>query len=164
VDVEFGLLPIPFVKTIEFLDIYTYLYFVGSISQSVNIANFVKRYNDHYRVIKKMVAYAGSCGAAPAQLEYIHSILAKLCFTHYMLSTFYDEDTSRGRARAREFDKWLKAADKKLYEVLSDSLYIRILRRENFSLLPKGRLFKRTVKKVSDIFKPVFRKRRRFTY
>ncbi|HEX3025644.1 MAG TPA: glycosyltransferase family 2 protein [Clostridia bacterium] len=164
VDVEYGLLPMPFVKTVEFLDVYTYLYFVGSAGQSINYDNFVKRYDHHYRVVKRMVKFAATPGLDEAVTDYVYSVLDKLCFTHYMLSAFYDRDVKRGKKRAAEFDAWLSASSPRLYRELGKSKYIRFLRATRFTVLPRGKALKKAVKSVSGSLKQLFGRKGRFTY
>jgi glycosyltransferase involved in cell wall biosynthesis len=164
VDSEFVLLPIPFINTVEFMSEYVYLYNIGLPGQSVDFAVFVKRYDDMYRVVKRLIDYAASCGAEKSHLDYIYSGLMKLCFTNYMLAVFYDDDVKRGRVRAREFDAWLKSNSLRLYKELDKSIYIKLLRRTNFVFLPHGKRLKATVKKVYGAFKPLFRKKQRLTY
>ncbi len=162
VDTEYALLPIPFIKTVEFLDACVYLYTVGSAQQSIDIGNFVKRYDDHLRVVNRLVKFAGENAAgnpAKAQTDYIYSVLGKLCFTQYMLAAFYDEDAARGRGRAREFDAWLKA-DQRLYNALSKSLYIRLIRATGFAFLPRGKRLKKAIRKVFNIVKRLTGKRK----
>lgn len=164
VDVEYGLLPIPYVQTVEFLAEYVYLYCVGSAEQSISFANFVKRYDDHYRVVKRMIEFTNSCSTDDAHLAYMYTVLQKICFTNYMLAAFYDEDTSRGKARARDFDSWLRKNDSRLYDMMSKSLYLRFIRATSFHILPRGTRLKNTVKKIYSVFKPITGKKKRFTY
>jgi glycosyltransferase involved in cell wall biosynthesis len=152
VDTEYALLPIPFVHTVEFLSDFVYLYTVGSAQQSIDTQNFVKRYDDHLRVVTRLVGFAGSCAADKPQKDYIYSVLGKLCFTQYMLAAFYDENLRRGRRRAREFDAWLRS-DARLYTALSKSMYIRFIRATGFKLLPRGAKLKRFVRSAFGIVK-----------
>jgi glycosyltransferase involved in cell wall biosynthesis len=142
VDTEYALLPIPFIHTVEILPERVYLYTVGSAQQSIDTANFVRRYDDHLRVVTRLAAFAAGCGADGPHGDYIYSVLAKLCFTQYMLAAFYDENATRGRQRARRFDKWLKG-DKRLYTLLSKSVYIRFMRITRFTVLPRGTRLKK---------------------
>jgi hypothetical protein len=164
VDSEFVLLPIPFIKTVEFMSEYVYLYNIGLPGQSVDFTVFVKRYEDMYRVVRRLIGYAGDCGAEKPQLDYMYSGLMKLCFTNYMLGVFYDDDIKRGRARAREFDGWLKNNCPRLYTELDKSLYIKLLRCTKFVFLPRGKKLKALVGNVYHAFKPLFRKKQRLTY
>ena len=164
VDSEFVLLPIPFVQTFVFMPEYVYLYNIGIAGQSVDFNVFVKRYGDMYRVLKRLVRYAAECGAEKPQMDYLYSGLMKLCFTNYLLGAFYDDDIGRGRARAREFDAWLKDASPRLYRELGKSLYIRLVRLTHFTVLPRGKKLKAGVKRIYGFFKPLFRKHHRLTY
>lgn len=162
VDTEYALLPIPYIKTVEFLENRVYLYTVGSAQQSIDTANFVKRYDDHLRVVTRLAQFAHECtdnNVSQPQLDYIYSVLAKLCFTQYMLAAFYDEDIKRGRQRARDFDEWLVKYDR-LYSVLSNSIYIRIMRKTGFAVIPRGKNFKKVVRKSFNIIKRLSGKRR----
>jgi glycosyltransferase involved in cell wall biosynthesis len=163
VDVEYGLMPVPYIKTIEFFDTVVYLYYVGSVGQSINMTNFVNRYDDHYRVVIRMTAYCVEAVCSKRQREYMSVVLNKLCFTHYMLSIFYDEDKPRAKRRASEFDKWLYINNSEIYYNLAASLYIRTLRSINFKVLPPA-IINTAVKSIYDRFKPIFRKKRKFTY
>lgn len=164
VDVEYGLLPIPFVRTVEFIRGPVYLYYIGNQNQSIAAANFVKRYDDHYRVVRRMAEFARTCVADSAHRDYMNSVLLKLFFTHYMLSVFYDDDTARGKERAREFDRWLKEESPPLYRQMGRSLYIRLLRATGFRVLPRGRAVKGAVSRIYHVFKPLFRKKKKLTY
>lgn len=162
VDTEYALLPIPYIKTVEFLENRVYLYTVGSAQQSIDTDNFVKRYDDHLRVVTRLAGFARECAdkdVLKPQLDYIYSVLAKLCFTQYMLAAFYDEDIKRGKKRARDFDKWL-SADKRLYDALSGSFYIRIMRSTGFAVIPRGKGFKKLVRKSFNIIKRLSGKRK----
>lgn len=164
VDVEFGLLPIPYVGTVEFLGQTVYLYMVGRAEQSIAAGNFVRRYADHERVVRRMTEFAGTCETDMAHHGYMDSVLCKVYFTQYMLAAFYDGDIPRGKTRAREFDSWLHENNPRLYARMGTSLYIRVLRATGFHFLPRGRALKTAVRRVYSLFKPLTHRRRRFTY
>lgn len=153
VDTEYALLPVPYIDTVVFLSDRVYLYTVGSSGQSIDIKNFVGRYEDHLRVVESLVGFA-SAGVSGPHGDYIYSVLSKLCFTQYMLAAFYDDDLSRGRGRARSFDAWLKS-DSRLYASLGKSAYIRFLRATNFTFLPRGAALKKAVRGVFGAVKRV---------
>lgn len=164
VDVEYGLLPIPFIKTVEFLNVIIYKYYVGNSGQSISHSNFVKRYDDHFRVVMRMTEYYINFADNEMQFIYMNSVLQKVCFTNYMLSVFYDDDVKRGKIRAKEFDTWLKKNGGSLYNDLNKSLYIRFLRITGFKILPNNKFFKHSVEKIYSVFKPLLKKRNKLTY
>lgn len=162
VDAEYALLPMPFVRTVEFLENRVYLYTVGSEGQSVNIENFVARYDDHLRVVQKLADFAKICSTDEKHRDYIYSVTAKLCFTQYMLAAFYDSDIQRGQVRARSFDAWLKG-DPRLYAALNSSVYIKFLRATGFRILPRSVKMKKAAKSLSAFFKRITG-RKKLTY
>ncbi|MDR3552727.1 MAG: glycosyltransferase family 2 protein [Clostridia bacterium] len=163
VDTEFCLLPVPFIKTVLFLEETVYLYSVGGAGQSINFDNFVSHYDDHYRVVRRMAAYCAAAECAVPQREYMFAAASKLCFTQYMLAAFYDSDRARGRRRAAEFDAWLAGASPPLYGRLGRSLSIRAMRLLHFRALPGARL-KSAVKHIYTRLRPLSRGKHRFTY
>ncbi len=57
VDVEYALYPVPFIKTIVFLDEYVYQYRIGRQGQSMTLAAMRKNRRDHERVLKSLLRF-----------------------------------------------------------------------------------------------------------
>lgn len=150
VDVEYQLLPMPYVKSIVFLNNCVYKYMVGNANQSVNIDNFVKRYDDHDRVVKRIIEFLKDAKLTETQDKYIYSIMEKVIYTHYALSSIYDTDTNRGRTRSIEFDKYLRTHNKRLYDFVGKKYAnINKLRRTDFKNKDtKIRDFLRAIKRI----------------
>lgn len=119
VDVEYQLLPIPYIKTIAFQDDIVYKYMIGNVNQSVNIDNFVKRYDHHDRVVKRIIEFLKTAKLTSKQYQYIESVFIEVLNTHYNLSSYYDADEERGKKRSIDFDKYLYKNNKVLYEKLA---------------------------------------------
>lgn len=137
VDVEYMLFFIPYVKTVMFTSGYLYRYTVGNAEQSINPDVFLSRYDQHDRVIRRMVTYFTRWPDAlsPGQLSYVRHIFAQyLVKTHFELSLIMDPDKVRGCARARDFDNFLKAESIWLY-TMAGRLYrgVRQARRVKFN-------------------------------
>lgn len=119
VDVEFILFPIPFVETVMFTPEYVYRYAVGNADQSINPDNFVRKYDHHDRVIRRMVSYYAEKkpSMGKGQAEYMKSLFIRhLLKSHYTLSLVWDSDKERGFARAKDFDEFLRAQAPDLHE------------------------------------------------
>lgn len=164
VDTEYALLPIPYINTVEFMESVVYLYNVGNMQQSISTQNFVNHYDDHYRVVKRLITYVLNIKSDNAHISYMNSVLIKLCFTNYMLSAYYDENIVRGKRRAKEFDMWLKQTDKVLYKSMARSHYIKLLRLIRFAYLPHNNHVKSAVKRVYTSLKPKFKSKQKMTY
>lgn len=54
VDNIFAYAPLPYTKTLFYLNVDLYHYFIGRADQSVNLANMTKRYDQQNRVMLKM--------------------------------------------------------------------------------------------------------------
>lgn len=162
VDTEYALLPIPYINTVVFLKDCVYLYTVGSSGQSIDPANFVKRYDHHLRVVNRLVAFAidDTKTADKAHVDYIYAVLGKLCFTQYMLGIYYDDDSKRGKKRAKDFDNWLKESNSRLYGELGSSLYIKLARSTDFKFVPKGKVVKSMGRAVFTRVKHIFGKKK----
>lgn len=102
-------------ETIAFVDAEVYQYLVGNASQSVSHANYVRRWDDHTRVVMELLSYLGQAEAgttpiplsAPA-LSYLRRKVHLLVNTHYNIALLFDEDRPRGRTRAKEFRRQLR--------------------------------------------------------
>lgn len=98
--------------SIAFLDIEVYQYLVGNANQSVSLANYVKRWDDHARVVSELLDYLSRVESAkavqPEALAYLRHKVHLIVDTHYNIALLFDRDRARGRARAKEFRSQLK--------------------------------------------------------
>lgn len=104
-------------STIAFLDIEVYQYLVGNATQSVSHQNYVRRWDDHTRVVRELLRYAAEARAGHLHLSaearaYVEYKLHLIIDTHYNIALLFDTDRTRGRARAREFRAELRATDR----------------------------------------------------
>lgn len=142
VDVEYLLYPIPWVKTVMFSKEHVYRYAVGNPDQSINERTFVNRYEDHDRVIRRMLKYMADSDMNGGQKSYIDSLFSRhLLRSHYLLSLLWDTDKARGARRARDFDAYLASVDKSLYDAVGARyVAVRQARSAGFSLAMEKRL------------------------
>jgi len=111
VDVEYQLFAIPYIDTVMFAPEHVYCYAVGNAEQSIDPAIFMSRYDHHDRVIRRMAAYYADNAETMGEYrrKYMQTLFVKhLLYTHYLLSLIWDEDKTRGFARAKDFDEFLK--------------------------------------------------------
>lgn len=109
-------------QVLVYLDIEVYQYLVGNENQSVSQANYVRRWDDHDRVVMELLDYLERCehgevcAASGEKLSnesvcYLREKVHLIVDTHYNIALLFDEDRSRGRARARAFRRELRRAD-----------------------------------------------------
>ena len=148
-DVEYQLLPFPYVNTITFLNDFVYKYMIGNVNQSVNVENFVRRYDDHNRVVHRVVEFLKTAEMNPYQKAYVHTVFEKVIYTHYCLGSVYDTDIARGRERSQAFDKYLKENNPELYAFVGKKYsLIKKLRKRDFTPLPQRRSIKGLIKAI----------------
>ena len=109
VDYEFIVKATCFAETVEFYDLEVCQYQVGNIAQSVAPANYVKRFDDHTRVVKELLQFSTQQALPDIRRQYVNSRVDLLINTHYNIALIFDEDRKRGLARAQEFYRWLES-------------------------------------------------------
>ena len=127
VDVEYILLPIPFIQSVIFYDLYIYRYYVGNSQQSIHIPTMVKRYSHHERVLKRIICYFQTLQLTGTHKAYVKNIMEKLLYTHYSLALIYNPDKRLGYEQAKNFDLFLQEQSNDLYILAGKtipSLYI----------------------------------------
>ncbi len=135
VDVEYIMFPIPYVKTVMFVENFIYKYCRGNAEQSVHIPTMVNRYDHHERVLQRVLDYEVQCSMTLKQKMYYDSILKKLLFTHYALCFVYDSDKNRGYFRAKRFDEYLIGNNPELAVWSGKSIpALRIARKYDFDV------------------------------
>lgn len=112
VDVELILFPVPYLKTVTFVDAFIYKYCVGNTEQSVHIPTMVKRYDQHERVMMRVIRYKNEHDDMPAaQWTYYDAILKRHLFTQYALFMVYNPDKKEAYAIGKRFDRFLRKED-----------------------------------------------------
>ena len=120
VDNIFAYQPLPYMKKLYYMDIDLYRYFIGRADQSVNINNFVKRYDQQIRVMNHMLgAYTwDQLHEMPAALcKYMLQDLSAIMMNTMMFCCSGGDDEIR-RAEYQKMWDDLKERDPKLYDFL----------------------------------------------
>lgn len=115
VDLEFVVKCCLAAGTVAFADTAVYQYRVGSATQSVADAGYVRHFDDHTRVTEELVRLSRE--AAPqggARRRWLMHECELMVNTHYKIALVFDPDRRRGWARARAFRGWLRAASPEL--------------------------------------------------
>lgn len=118
VDNYFAFRPLPLLKSIFYLDVDLYHYFIGRDDQSVNIKNMTKRYDQQIRVMRYMLdsySYEEIDKFVPPLRNYVlHALSAIMCNT-IMFCCSGGDDPQR-RADYQELLDHLKTNDPKLFD------------------------------------------------
>lgn len=133
VDMQYNVVPIPYVNSFVYFNLDIYRYFIGRLDQSVNTASFVKNHLNHDKVVKYLIDYYSNLtDISDTKKEYIRIILKYILFTHYSIYCIYFKKKRQGYKLVKEFDKYLYNKNKELYDV-SNISFIKIYRNLKFT-------------------------------
>ena len=108
VDMQYNVVPIPYVNSFVYFNLDIYRYFIGRLDQSVNTASFVKNHLNHDKVVKYLIDYYSNLtDISDTKKEYIRIILKYILFTHYSIYCIYFKKKRQGYKLVKEFDKYL---------------------------------------------------------
>ena len=120
VDNIFAYQPLPHMEKLFYMDIDLYRYFIGRADQSVNINNFVKRYDQQIRVMNQMLG-AYTYDEMMAMPEGLHKYMLQDLSAIMMNTMMFCCSGGDDEVRRAEYQKmWddLKERDPKLYDFL----------------------------------------------
>ncbi len=118
VDFEYILKVTSRAQTIEFLPLDVYHYRVGNAAQSVAPINYVKRSDQHRRVLEECLRFRQENAWPPEAQAYVTRRCALLINTHLTIHLIYDRKRRRGLQNARAFMAALKSSDPVLYALV----------------------------------------------
>lgn len=158
VDMQYNVVPIPYVNDFVYLNLDVYKYFIGRKDQSVNTSSFVKNHLNHDKVVKYLIGYYISLEKelSKNKKDYIRMILKYILFTHYSIYCIYFDKKREGYKNAKKFDKYLFNKSIELYK-LSNISFIKIYRK--FKFIPILILFNNWKKTLETFGRRIMRRR-----
>ncbi|MCR4745362.1 MAG: glycosyltransferase family 2 protein [Lachnospiraceae bacterium] len=136
VDAEYILYPIPFVKTVQMLNIPVYDYLLGNEGQSVNIKQLIKNRNQHLTVVKHIGEYYLKADMDPAQKKVIETRYTGLVCAQYFI--YYNMEPAESKKEFFEFESWLKKNMPYYYYDAYKAIRERFFRYIVFNRLTRG--------------------------
>ncbi|MDF2590412.1 MAG: hypothetical protein K0S41_4255 [Anaerocolumna sp.] len=121
VDNIFVYQPLPYVKTMYYLDVNLYRYFIGREDQSVNEKNMIKRIDQQIRITKIMIDCHDVIQIKNKKLR--NYMIKYLCMMMTVSSVFLiKENTEESLAKKQELWDYLEKANKKLYNKINNRI------------------------------------------
>lgn len=139
VDNLFAYKPLPFMRTVYYLDIDLYMYYIGRPGQSVSMNNMIARYEQQMRVMELML-YSYTYDELSKMSKGLRKIMYH-CLEVIMLNTAFFTTAKYSAERKRQYYhmwKKLKQTDKKLYKKLKHHTLVCLL--NVFTFRGKGRV------------------------
>ncbi len=113
--------PLPYVKTIYYLDVNFYRYFIGRDDQSVNEANMIKRIDQQFFVTKSMIDYMSSFELVNKPLyRYMKHYLSIIMTVSSVIAI--KSGIPEHLQMKKELWKYLKSKNTKLYRQIRGSV------------------------------------------
>ena len=131
VDMQYNIMAVQDIKTIRFLNDNIYRYFIGRPTQSMSTESMIRNMPHHERVLKFLVEYYAEHKAQlePEKRVYIANMIKLMTNTHFHLISNVWKKRGQAYKLSRDFIKYLKKADKEIYQAAMEYPYIRIGKR-----------------------------------
>lgn len=135
VDVEYILYPVPYVKTVQYLDLYVYMYRLAVMTQSVSFQGYQKHMQNHIDVILHLTEFYQEYKKNGTQdkIEYIGKRIAQMVGDQITIFMSFPESDQNIRREFIEFDQVLKKKSIDIYERAGrESGSLRLFRKLRF--------------------------------
>lgn len=136
VDTEYILYPIPYVKTILFIEDFVYRYRIGNTGQSVDIKKMQKNEEQYDRVLESLFAFYDTLGFAvacsPEKKAYIASLIARIIAGKIKILLSYPISMKKQRD-LKSLDKRLRTEYPEIYD-RNQNTGVRLLRKTGYLL------------------------------
>jgi len=115
VDSQFITEATAFVRSALVLHLPVYYYRVGNAAQSVHYLNYVKRYEEHNRVVEACIDFLERGEFEPSRRAFVLHSVVLLIHTQYKIALIFNPDRKQGRLQAKHLRKRLKEGNYELY-------------------------------------------------
>ena len=135
-DVEYLLLPIPFVNTVDVYDLDIYVYRIARAGQSVSISSMQKHIDMHDLVLKRLINFYNNIDKNEKIniniKKYIKNRISYMA--DVQLGTILSFNNKNTQEEVKKFNEFIKGANSEIYELYSNKIKCKILIRSNYKL------------------------------
>ena len=130
VDMMFNMIPIPYVKTVRFLDFHVYRYFMGSPTQSMSQQNLMRNLPNHEKVLMFLIDYYAASGSKVSDnvRNYMGQMIYFMYYTHMDLVCMKLKDRKKAYEMFRSIERKLRTTSPELYQRVNVFQYLRASR------------------------------------
>ena len=137
VDTEFVLYPVPYIKTISFLEDFVYLYRIGRNDQSINPDRMMRYYDNYSKVLKALLnfykqCYEGEISCSREKRLYIAGVIARVVAGNIKILLAGPQGND-SKYNLKAFDDMLREDYPEIY-LSNKSWPVMILRMSKYSL------------------------------
>ncbi len=136
VDTEYISYPVPYVKTISFLEDFVYLYRIGNASQSVSMEKMQQNEKQYDCVLRSLFRFYRSLGkeipCSPAKKQYLENLFARVAAGKYKIMLCQNASRTKKR-QMQSFDRMLEKKYPGIYNANINPA-VKLLRKSHFAL------------------------------
>lgn len=119
VDTEYILYPIPYVKTICFVDAFVYYYRLGREGQSVGLEKMQKNEQNYDKVLSSLLSFYQQLGkqlpCTESKKRYIAGLIARVIAGKFKIMLSFPPSTEK-KQQLRQYDRTLKEQYRDIYD------------------------------------------------
>lgn len=137
VDVEYILYPVPYVETVQYFDLYVYMYRLAVTTQSVSLTGYQKHMQNHIDVIMHLTDFFDHYqkNGEKEKIDYIGKRIAQMVGDQVTIFMSFSEKDQEIKQKFIEFDNNLKEKNLEIYcRSGEESGTLRLFRKLNFRL------------------------------
>lgn len=138
-DIEYVLLPLPFIKTIAYFDAPLYIYRIARQGQSMSKASMRKNAAQHLLVLKRLIDeywQAKDCLSSETK-QYLINAIGRMANTELRVELLEQVGKEEKKEHIKEFFSWVEAyGGKDIYKSFLKGRKARILKLTNFKAIP----------------------------
>lgn len=136
VDVEFIMFPIPYVRTVYFIEDPVYQYRLGLPGQSMSIQKMQKNLKNHLRVLMRLNQYCKKVEkiAPAANMEYIRELTATILTSQMKIYISFPLGSGM-RKEAMKLDAYFYHKNREVYDRVKNPA-VRVLRKTRYAAFP----------------------------
>ena len=138
-DIEYVLLPLPFIKTIAYFDAPLYVYRIAREGQSMSKASMRKNAAQHLLVLKRLIDEywkTKDCLSTETK-QYLINAIGRMANTELRVELLEEVGKEEKKKHIKEFFSWVEAyGGKDIYKSFLKGRKARILKLTNFKAIP----------------------------
>jgi len=138
-DIEYVLLPLPFIKTIAYFDAPLYVYRIAREGQSMSKASMRKNAAQHFLVLERLISEYKKVKAklAPETDKYMVDAIGRMANTELRVELLKIQPKDEKKASVKAFFEWMKnESTPEINKSFLKGRKARILKLSNFKAIP----------------------------
>ena len=134
VDMQYNIMPIPFIKTIRFTNKSIYRYFIGRPTQSMSQENLTRNYLQHQKVLTFLIEYyiKYENDISEPKRKYMEFMAVSMFYTFFNIVCVQMKNKKLSYKTIKKFNEFLKEKSQTLYNATNEYSDLKCSRKLRF--------------------------------